>query len=229
MATSTDLPDRSDLLAQLRLMTWLSPSFPTGAFAYSHGLEYAAEVGLVNNDEDVRRWISDLLFFGSGWNDSLLLSEAWRCARSGESLKQVIGLCEALAGSSERHLETMAQGIAFLSAARQWPHPDSGRIPDRCALPVAVGAVTGFHGIGLHAALSGYLQAFCNNLVQASLRLLPIGQQAGVGIMASLEKDILDASAKAAEATLAHLGSSMVISEIMSLKHEAQASRIFRS
>lgn len=229
MPTDADLTEKTDVQALLRLMTWLSPSFPTGAFTYSHGLEHAVEAGLVTNDEDLRRWISDLLFFGSGWNDSLLLSEAWRRARSGDCLKHVNSLCEALAGSMERHLETTAQGAAFLSAARQWPHPDLDRMPDSCALPVAVGAVAGSHDVCLQAALAGYLHAFCNNLVQASLRLLPVGQQAGVGVMASLEKDILAASAKAAAATLDDLGSSTIISEIMSLKHETQSTRIFRS
>lgn len=229
MPIDAELPAGTNVQALIRLMTWLSPSFPTGAFAYSHGLEYAADIGLVTNEGELRRWIADLLVYGSGWNDSLLLCEAWRCARSGDCLKHVNGLSEALAGSAERHLETMAQGSAFLSAARQWSHPNLDRIPENCALPVALGAVAGFHDICLQAALVGYLQAFCNNLVQASLRLLPIGQHAGVGISASLEKDILAASAKASVATLDDLGSSMILSEIMSLKHETQSSRIFRS
>lgn len=210
-------------------MTWLSPSFPTGAFAYSHGLECAVDSGLITDDRQLRSWIADLLVHGSGWNDSLLFCEAWRCARSGNCLTDVNCLAEALAGSAERSLETTAQGAAFLTAARQWPHPDFNRIPDRGALPVAVGAVAGLHDITQHAALGAYLQAFCNNLVQASMRLLPIGQQAGVAITADLEKHILAAAAGATVATLDDLGSSMILSEIMSLKHETQNSRIFRS
>lgn len=215
--------------ALLRLLTWLSPSFPTGAFAYSHGLEFTADAKLVTDDMDLRSWIADLLAVGSGWNDSVLFAEAWRCARSGDSVQDVGNLAEALAGSAERHLETMAQGAAFLTAARQWPCPNLDRVPENCALPVAVGTVTGLHDIPLQAALTAYLQAFCSTLVQASLRLLPIGQQDGVGIMADLEKDILAIATRAAVATSDDLGSSMVLSEIMSLKHETQTSRIFRS
>src|SRR5262249_55233811 len=59
-----------------RLMTWLSPAFPVGAFSYSHGLEAAIERGLVRNRESLERWIAGILEFGAGASDALLFRAA---------------------------------------------------------------------------------------------------------------------------------------------------------
>ncbi|WP_292418069.1 urease accessory protein UreF [Mesorhizobium sp.] len=215
--------------ALLRLMAWLSPSFPIGGFSYSHGLERAVHDGLIADRQHLAEWLETLVEMGSGWNDAVLFAESWRRAHDGGDLHEVAALAEALAGSRERHLETMLQGAAFLKAASAWPCPALQRLPADCPYCVAVGAVAGSHGIGLAEALSAFLQAFFSNLVQAAIRLGVAGQVDAVALLAGFESLALSAAARAANSSLDDLGGSAFISDIVAMKHETQYSRLFRS
>ncbi|MEX3010210.1 urease accessory protein UreF [Hoeflea sp. TYP-13] len=215
--------------ALIRLMSWMSPSFPVGAFSYSSGLERAVHDGLVSNATDLEGWLRDLLSIGSAWNDAVLFGESWRRARDDGDLAEVAALGEALASSAERQLETMNQGTAFLEAAAAWPHPVHDRLGQSCPLPVAVGAIAGAHDIGLEAALSAFLHAFCSNLIQAGLRLMQLGQKDGVEVQAALEPAIELTAKRAAGKSLDDLGSATILADIVSMNHETQYSRLFRS
>lgn len=201
----------------LRLMTLLSPTFPTGAFSYSHGLEWAAHVGLVQDRAGLTHWLEDLLKRGSLWNDAVLLAAAWR----GEAVED---LAEAMTGSAERHLEAIEQGAAFIAAAQAWA-------PGNCrsTYPVAVGKTASRLAIPLELTLTAYLSAFITNLVSVAQRLAPIGQSDAVAIMHGLEEPILAAATRAAVSTIDDLGSATIMSEIASMRHETQPSRIFRT
>jgi len=175
-ATTTIMTDQPSNIALLRLMAWLSPAFPVGGFAYSHGLERAVHDGQVADAASLAHWLETLVEMGSGWNDAVLFSESWRRARNAGDFDEVAALAEALAGSRERHTEAMLQGAAFLKAAAAWPNPALERLPAECAYCVAVGAIAGGNGIALQDALSAFLQAFFSNLVQAAIRLGVVGQ-----------------------------------------------------
>lgn len=213
----------------LRLMAWLSPAFPVGGFSYSHGLERAVHDNLIANRDDLAAWLTTLAEIGSGWNDAVLFAESWRRAATDGDLPEVAELAEALAGSRERHLESMLQGQAFLAAAAAWPNQVLARLPAECPYCVAVGAVAGAHGIALEYALAAYLQAFATNLIQAAIRLGVIGQTAATGIIAGFEPVALGVAARAAVSTLDDLGSAALTSDIMAMRHETQHSRLFRS
>ncbi|MHC1551665.1 urease accessory protein UreF [Phyllobacterium sp. K27] len=215
--------------ALLRLMTWLSPAFPVGAFSYSHGIEQAIQQGLVHDRQSLEDWLVDILSEGSGWNDAVLFVQSYHIARSGSDFSDITELAEALAGSRERHMETMLQGEAFLSAAQAWPNPVSKRLPSQIANPIAVGAIAGGHGIEIEAALCAFLHGFVSNLVQGAVRLVPLGQRDGVAILASLEEEIQSCASKAAKSTLGDLGTCAIISDVMAMRHETQYSRVFRS
>ena len=102
-------------------------------------------------------------------------------------------------------------------------------LPDEAPFPVAVGAVSGAHDIPLEAVLAAYMQAFVSNLVQAGLRLMALGQQDGVSIIAGLEHTIAATARRAAESCLDDLGAATIRAEIAALTHETQYSRLFRS
>jgi urease accessory protein len=225
--TATTMPEAS--AGQLRLMAFLSPAFPVGGFSYSHGLERAAFDGLLPDADALREWLADLVAFGSGWNDAVLFAEAHRLADAGGNLHELAELAEALAGSEERHRESMLQGEAFVAAARAWPNPVLGRLPAECPYAVAAGAILGAHGVPLETALAAWLQAFSFNLIQAAIRLGVTGQQGAMATLAALEPAILDAARRADDSTLDDLGSATLLSEIAAMKHETQASRLFRS
>ncbi len=190
----------------VRLMTWLSPAFPVGAFSYSHGLERAVHDGLVSDGSDLAAWLEDLLEVGSAWNEMVLLAEAHRRAAVGGDLVEVAQLAEALAGSRERHMESLLQGAAFLKAAAAWPAPAPQDLPAGCAYPVAVGAVAGAHGIATGETAAAFVHAFVSNLVQAAIRLAIMGQEEAMRILAGLEPKIVETAARAASSALGDLG-----------------------
>lgn len=228
-ATGTIITIMTDATALARLMTWLSPAFPVGAFAYSHGLERAIHDGLIADRITLVAWLEALLERGSAWNDAVLLAEAWRSAFVGDGIEAVAELAAAMAGSRERHMETTLQGGAFADAMVAW---GGGELADReeaMPYPVAVGAAAARHAIRLEDALVAYLHAFASNLVQVSVRLVPLGQRDGVAALAALEAVILRTARKAAASTLDDLGSCTLVADITAMNHETQYSRVFRS
>lgn len=217
------------------LLHWLSPAFPTGAFAYSHGLEGAVHGGGVTTGAALEAWIADLLTRGSSWNDLVLLAAGYGAAerRDGAALSQLNELAIALAGSRERALEMLAQGSAFLAHMDPWPSTalELLRKPagDRVALPAAVAAAAAGQGLALEAVLCAFAHAFAANLVAAGQRLMALGQAEGVKVLAGLAPVILDAAARAACSSLDDLGAMTVRSDIAAMRHETQYSRVFRS
>jgi urease accessory protein len=218
-----------EMQALLRLLTWLSPAFPVGGFAYSGGLERAVHDGQVRDAAELGAWIGALMAHGTIHTDGVLLAEAFRRVEDEAGLAEVASLASALAGSAERHQETMLLGGAFVTAARAWPHPLLQRLPVACAYPVAVGAVAAAHAVPLENALTAFLHAAASQLVSAGIRLGVSGQRDGVAILAGLEAAIATTAAEMKTSTLDDLGSSTILADIASLRHETQPSRIFRS
>ncbi len=229
MATGTIITAMADTAALVRLMTWLSPAFPVGAFSYSGGLEQAVADGDVQDASTLRAWLASLLAHGALWNDAVLLAEAHGAAGDAARLAAVTELAEALSGSAERHRETMLQGGAFLAAAASWPHPVLALLGEAAAYPVAVGAVSAGHGIGAEAALAAYLHAVASNLVSVAIRCGVIGQKDGVAVLAGLEALILALADAATRSTPDDLGTSAIRADIASLRHETLPTRLFRS
>ena len=208
-------------------MSWLSPVFPIGSFSYSHGLEKAVEDGLVEGAASLQAWIADLVEHGSAWNDAVLFAEAHRRAIQGGDVIELAELGEALAGSRERHMETMLQGTAFTAASTPWQA--GARLPANMPYPVAVGATAGAHGIAIGIATAAYLQAFVSNQLQAAIRLSVIGQTHATAMLAALEPLIAATASRAAQSSLDDLGSATVMAEIAAMRHETQQTRLFRS
>jgi urease accessory protein len=218
-----------------RALVWFAPTFPTGAFSFSHGLEWAVEAGDVRDRDSLADWLGSVLRHGGGWSDAVLLAAAYRAARGDKAgLEEVAELALALQPSRERRLESTVQGEAFLKAVETgWPTaavaflrgPGAGPV----ALPVAVGASAAGAGMSLEASLVAFLTGFCANFVSAAIRLAPIGQSDGLRVLATLEPAIAAIASRAAAATLADLGTSAMRSDIASMHHETQTTRLFRS
>lgn len=206
----------------LLLLTWMSPAFPVGAFAYSHGLEWAIESGAVKDGAALKSWIEDLLTRGSGWNDAVLFARCWE-----ETPSELNELALALAVSRERHLETTQLGRAFRIAAGVFAAPPLD--DDEIAYPVAAGAACAAMGIGRDQALLAYLQGFSAALVSVAVRLVPIGQTAGLETLRDLAPVIASVASRASSASLADLGAITIAADIAAMRHETQHSRVFRS
>jgi len=215
--------------ALIRLMAWLSPSFPTGSFAYSAGLEAAFLEGMITGADDLGLWLEDLLEHGWIWNDAVICRAAHSLQLSGKTLNNLQETAEATAGSAERYAETLAVGASFRAAAASWPGAVTGALPERCVLPLAVGSVGAALGVPAGAVLAAFLQATVSGQIQAALRLAPIGQARGVALLADLEANILAAVGRAEQATLDDLSTTTILAETMGMRHAAQNSRIFKS
>jgi urease accessory protein len=219
-----------------RLMTWLSPSFPVGAFAYSSGIEWAVEAGDIVDAASLCNWLATMLADGAGFCDAVLLAHAHRATSLGEdkSLAQLCELAAAFVPSRERHLETTAQGRAFIEITQStWPCDALARLratdPEVIVYPVAVGVVSAGHLVPFAPTLRAFLHALVANWISAGVRLVPLGQTDGQRVLAALEPLIHDTAARAANASLDHLGSATFRADIGSMRHETQYTRLFRS
>lgn len=244
--TSPPLPAAVHARASLlRLLAWLSPAFPTGGFAYSHGLEWAVEAGDVCDQASLAAWVSDVLAYGSGRNDAILLRQAHRAADAA-GLAQVAALARATASGRERLAEAVNQGNAFLLAAAAWSKPPDGAasghagttgsarleppaLPPDLPYAVAVGAVARLHGVAEDDVAVGFLQAFAANLISAAVRLVPLGQTAGLQVLAGLEPLIVQVAEATRGAGLDDLGGACFRSDLAAMRHETQYTRLFRS
>jgi urease accessory protein len=202
----------------LTLMQWLSPAFPTGGFAYSHGLEWAMDQG-VNTPAQVQAWITDVLRFGSGQSDAVLLARALQPAADFAALDD---LARALCASRERLVETVEQGTAF---ARTVAAVTGRDLPAR-ALPVAVGEACAVLDLPKGQIVAQYLQAFAGNLVAVATRFVPLGQTDGQRILAGLVPVINDL---ADEALTAEIGTSALGADMAAMRHEGMTVRIFKT
>jgi urease accessory protein len=210
--------------------------FPVGAFAYSHGLEWAVETGELPDADALLAWLTTLLAQGAPRNDAILLAEAFRAASGGDRqrLGEISELALALATSRERRLETATQGNAFLlQIGKSWPCATLGLLdrsqePD-VAYPVAVGLAAAGHHLALGAVLEMFLLGFVSNLVSAAIRLSVVGQTDGQKIVAALLANIRDVAQGCEKAGLDGLGSSVFRADLAAIRHETQYSRLFRS
>ncbi len=217
----------------LPLFAWLSPAFPVGAFAYSHGLESAVDAGLVDGAASLEGWIGDLLRHGSARQDGVLAAEAWRLAsgaRADLAFAELNDLALALAPSRERR--PGGTGRAFATAIRAaWPEADCPALPPDgdIAYPVAFGAAAGAAGLPPGPSLGALALGFVGNLVSAAVRLGAIGQTEGQRVTAALLPEARALGAWAAGTALDDLGACALRSDIAALQHETLYSRLFRS
>ena len=241
MAETPVTPTQEPALAAAalqKLLVWLSPSFPVGAYTYSHGLEWAIEDGTVKSAADLEAWIAAVLRHGAGRTDAILFAHAWRAAAAGDidGVQSIAELGAAFQPSKERHLEATAQGRAFLVAVTAtWPNEKllamAGAIPAPAAVPypVAVAIAAAAHDVPLEPALAATLNGFVMNIVSAGVRAIPIGQTDGLRIVAALAPTVAEVATAAMTAPLDDLGGAALRADIASMKHETQYTRLFRS
>jgi urease accessory protein len=212
-----------------KLLTWLSPAFPVGAFAWSAGLEAAIVGGTVHDRASTQQWVEGNLTHGSLRTDAILFAHAHREAADPPALQGLADLCLALTPARERHDETTVTGASFATAAKAWPTPVLASLPDPCPYPIAVGAVAAGHAIDLESGLLAYLTAAVHSQVSVAVRLVPIGQSDGLVIMAALEPAIASTAALCQHAALDDIGSVAYAADIAQMTHETLTTRIFRS
>jgi urease accessory protein len=242
MTASIIMSDQQHLVSQLALLrqqSWLSPAFPTGSYSYSHGIEWAVEAGHIHDRKSLVDWLEADLCYGSGRNEAIFFTEAWRCAAENdcEKLLEVAELAAAFRGTSEFALETSQQAASCLATLRRvWPDPILEILSESLSelriapvLSVVVGVRAATQDIPAPLALPAFLQSYVANLVTAGVRLVPLGQTDGQLAIAELEPAVLAVAAQAGCATIHDLGSAGFMVDLASASHETQYTRLFRS
>jgi len=219
-----------------RLMMWLSPAYPIGAFAYSSGIEWVVETGDVNNAASLREWLKSMLTEGAGINDGIFFSNIHRAVAADDTarLVEIAELAAAFAPTRERWQETTTLGRAFIEVTQAaWPCAALSQLvalwAGPVAYPVAVGAACGCHGIPLAPALRVFLAALCANWVSAGVRLIPLGHTDGQLVLSVLEPAVMASAKRALAASLDDLASATLRADLASARHETQYTRLFRS
>jgi urease accessory protein len=205
----------------ITVMQWLSPAFPIGGFAYSHGLEWAIDKGHVSNREELKKWISDLLEYGSLKNDAILI----KLVLQGSDPNEINELAMALCPASERLSETQLQGGAFCKIMREvW----SLEI-DELTLPIALALAAKNESIDQNLVVPAYLHSFCSNLISVAMRLIPIGQTDGQKTLRELSPLISDSVRSVAKSDKDDLGSACFLSDVSAMQHEYLQPRVFKT
>lgn len=218
--------------ALYRLMSWLSPSYPVGAFSYSHGLEQSVESGRVGDVDQTVEWVTTVLLQGTGRVDGVLFREAYRATAEQDwtRLDEMVVLGNAFQATAEFALESRAQGDAFVKATlAAWPTDALRHIESGAIYPITVAVACASHGIPVGTGLHGYFHAFAANLVSAAVRLVPLGQTDGQLAMSALAEVVARAERQAIEIPFDDLGAAAPLIDHSSMQHETQYSRLFRS
>jgi urease accessory protein len=242
-AEASPAPSRggADGAALYRLMTWMSPAYPVGAFSYSSGIEWAVEAGDVTDAGTLRQWLTSMIRHGSVFCDAAIFAHTHRaatavtlCDGDPAELAEIAAFAAALVGSKERFLETTSQGQAFLQITRAaWPTPALDRLAGALAgpltYPVAVAAACAGHAIALAPALDALLHGMASNLVSAGVRLIPLGQTDGQRVLVALEAPLGETAVRAVATGLDDIGTATLRADIAAMRHETQYTRLFRS
>ncbi|MEP3299135.1 MAG: urease accessory UreF family protein [Pseudoruegeria sp.] len=202
----------------LKLNQWLSPAFPVGGFAYSHGLEQAIDAGGIQSADDLFVWLSDVLRHGSGLSDAVFL-----CVT--HSGGDVLNEYRAMAPSKERLEEAEAQGAAF---AQTVSHLLRDPVADG-PLPIAIGHAARHLSLSTSQVTAFYLHSFVSNLISAAVRFVPLGQTDGQLVLARLHPIILQIASTAQTMGIDQIGTAALGSDMAAMKHETMEVRLFRS
>lgn len=205
----------------LTLTQWLSPGFPTGAFAYSHGIETAIHDGWIADADGLEAWLRDCLTDGTGRADAIWL----RLAHVVDDPLEIDAKARAFTLGHERLREAERQGSAFVATVNAiW----NLALPDML-LAVAVGRAARLAGLDIDATVALYLQAFVANLTSAAIRLSPVGQTAGQRVILHLQDLCLQVADQTRGADADDVFGNAFLSDIAAMRHETLEPRLFQS
>lgn len=210
------------MTALLSLVQWLSPAFPTGGFAYSHGLEQVIAEGSVRDAAGLELWLSGILRHGAGWQDAVLLSLA---LREGAEPAALAAVARALAPSAERLAETEEQGAALARTVAAL----TGRSLPAAPLPVALGQAAATLGLPPAQVIALFLHGFASNLVSVATRAVPLGQTEAQAVLARLHPLCETLAQAAATAQEADLGGAALAADLAAMAHETLDVRLWKT
>jgi len=234
--TGTELDAAAGAATLLQLIWLASPALPVGGFSYSEGLEAAVEAGLVGNASQASQWLQAQLQLGQARGDLAAVAAAFSAWRERDSARitALNDWVQATRESSEWRQQAEQMGRSLTDWLRQRDRADP-RVEVLAALqpaptwPVALALAAERTGAPLRTALLALAFGWAENVVQAAVKSVPLGQSAGqqlLGELAALIPAAVDDAISRDDATRFAFTPMLAI---LSAQHETQYSRLFRS
>jgi urease accessory protein len=220
----------------LQLMWLASPALPVGGFSYSEGLEAAVEAGIVANEQQAGDWLLDQLHLSLSRSDLAVAAKAFKAWRRDDAttLVELNAWVTTTREASEMRLQTEQMGRSLVEWLKN-RGVDDARVATLASLtpaptwPVAFALAVAQTGAPLREAMLSFCFGWAENMVQAALKSVPLGQSAGQRVLSRLSAAIPDAVAHALQLSDSERQAFTPMLAILSAQHETQYSRLFRS
>ncbi len=220
----------------LQLIWLASPALPVGGFSYSEVLEAAIDRAGVLDEAGVQAWLCDQLQLSLARSDLPVVAQAiaaWRAADD-ERINELNDWVLHTRESSELRLQTEQMGRSMMDWLRNQYAQDAAlqqrtRLCAAPCYPVASALALSMTQAGVHDCLLSYAFGWAENMTQAAVRAVPLGQSAGQRILARLSQEIVQAVAHALLVQDGERQAFTPMLAILSAQHETQYSRLFRS
>lgn len=229
--------DRPSATALLRLMWLASPALPVGGFSYSEGLESAVEAGLVGNEAQATAWLRDQLWLAqvrADWSVAASAHPAWQ-HHDAVRLVALNDWVRCSREAAEPRLQTEQMGRSLLEWLRHGPDAADPRLQTCAALapaptwPVVFALATVLAGAEPREALLALAFGWAENMAQAAMKTVPLGQAAAQRLLGVLAADIPAAVEQALHTDETERQAHAPMLAIAAAQHEVQYSRLFRS
>jgi urease accessory protein len=222
--------------ALLELMQLASPALPVGGFSYSEGLEAAVEAGLVRNETQAGDWLLDQLHLSLARADLPVLAQALPAWQAGDLLRirELNDWVQQTRESAEARQQTQQMGRSLGEWLKNRSEPDPrvaqlAALPPAPTWPVAFALAAALTGAPLRDVLLSFGFGWAENMVQAAMRSVPLGQSAAQRMLARLIEALPGVVQQAAGLSDEQRQAFTPMLAILSAQHETQYSRLFRS
>jgi len=235
MISGTDIQAKNGVKIQSTLRLWqlISPALPVGAYAYSQGLESAVERGWVDNEQSVYDWLCGVMNHSLASLDVPVAIRLYRAHKNGDDAAIVYWNQYLLASreTAELRLEDaqLGKALARVLGGLGVEKPCTWDCTHNIAYLSMFSLAAVYWGINENDMLMGFLWAWSENQVSAAIKLVPLGQTSGQGILSKLMTDIPQVLAQGAGCRDDQISNSVPGLAIASAGHETQYSRLFRS
>lgn len=227
MTATTTLTD-SDLLG----LIWLaSPALPIGGFSYSEGLEAAVDRGLVRDEQTAAHWLVEQLHLALSRSDLSVMAQAiaaWR-ASDEPRIAQLNAWVLQTRETAELRQQAEQMGRSLVEWLKSVQPEQAARVREPLAYPVACALAVSGTGAPVRQALLALAFGWAENLMQAAIKSVPLGQSAGQRILQRLAAEIPSAVDNALTLGDDERQAFSPMLAILSAQHETQYSRLFRS
>ncbi len=226
--------------AFLQLMWLASPALPVGGFSYSEVLEAAVDDGRVHDEASARDWLADQLQLALGRADLPVVARAFGAWRRHDAMavRELNDWVRMTRETAELRLQTEQMGRSLLEWLRTRDEAEGQREPRLATLaalqpaptwPVAFALAAALSGAPLREALLAHGFGWAENLVQAALKAVPLGQRSGQRILGWLSQALPEVVDRAIALPAGDRQAFAPMLAILSARHETQYSRLFRS